>query len=54
MDMSEVIRLYCKNDVKTTKWIIMWALPNNKRKMMGLPLKRCTNLRKCSKKGKMS
>lgn len=48
--LGESFASYIENDVKATHWLYIDTLPNNKRKMMGLPMRRSKALRKIKKK----
>ena len=48
-DFGNAFYLYCKNDVIATGKIALYALPNNKRKMCGIPLKRSRSYNRAKK-----
>ena len=39
-DFGNAFYLYCENDVIATGKLMLYSLPNNKRKVHGIPLKR--------------
>lgn len=47
---NETVR-YCVNDINILFDAYLWALPNNQRKRMGLPLKRHQALKRSRKEG---
>lgn len=49
---NEVVR-YCTDDISILYDACLWALPNNQRKHMGLPLKRHQALKRSRKEGVM-